>query len=679
MKIDARLNLHGQSGPEQWEDVWGLHLPLDHIICRDVDGTPHMIREFVWPWRAYSKDQRKIALHFYYWDKQRGPLQSERMVVTRERESRIRELQFLMTRQLYYGVGNSPRTLTAKLDTLHVLACFAEARSCSIRDVLTDNFLLNAFGLSLPGPVVKTWLAFLTFLRGLAPKTELGFDIAETRNIKELTMRARKQSDSHRQHAPLPTRIYGELINNLSDELDDIELHAPQLLAALREALAVHLAAKSNKSHDFSVGPDLLAKYSLYEYLARRGFNVERKGLGSMSAAVTELFMVCKLQIHVFSGMRNDEARMLPYHCSAEQKGERGRMHSSIVGTTTKFNKGRRLRTRWVTTARDGIRAIRLAQKFASLIYDSLGITPSKTDAHKDDYPLFPTANYFPWGTRKHVQGERIQTINQNLSCTKEALQSRIFPLIEEKDIAELEDIDPFRAWREEPEFIVGQRWSLSTHQLRRSLVVYANASGLVGLPSLRRQLQHITYAMTLYYGRGSTFCKNFIADDPDGYKKHVAVEWQDGEDEARVLVFTREVLSSTERMFGGAGTFYQLQKERGEVMSSGEVAKRIKSGLLSYRPGPLGGCTKPGSCDKTKSISMINISCATESCKNLIGKHSKILRVIQLKKAAMSRISADSIDRDMELEQLRALEGVERKWRPIASSMDNLMGPGLD
>lgn len=36
-------------------------------------------------------------------------------------------------------------------------------------------------------------------------------------------------------------------------------------------------------------------------------------------------------------------------------------------------------------------------------------------------------------------------------------------------------------------------------------------------LSSLRRQLQHITREMGEYYGRGSVFAKNFLADDPKG------------------------------------------------------------------------------------------------------------------------------------------------------------------
>jgi len=675
MKIDVCLDLFDRHGPDPWDDSWGTQLPLDHIICREADGTPHSIQEYIWPWTAYTKDQRKFALHFYYWNRKRGPARRDRLEMSSEREARVRELQFLMTRQLYYGKENAPRTLESKLETLHCLARFAEARSCAVHDVLTETSLLDAFGARLPNYLVSIWMAWINFLGQLDPETQLGFTLATPKKWKDLERRTRDRRNNIRQHAPLPTRIYGGLINNLSAELDDITAHAPRLLAALRDALSEYAQAKTiQRHHELSIGPALIEKHCLGDYLIRRGFSTKKRALNTLSAAVTEIFRVCKLMIHVYSGMRSDEARTLPYHCMVTRKSRHGRTHSLIVGTTTKFNKGRRLRTHWVTTDREGFRAVRMAQQFASVVYESVGIAPSKSEDLKDGFPLFPSTEYLPWGTKEIVPKERMQTADTQLHQAKESLHTRLLPLIEEEDIGELEEIDPFRAWREEPEFAIGQHWPLTTHQLRRSLAVYANASGLVRLSSLRRQLQHITREMSLYYGRGSTFCKNFIANDPDGYKKHVAPEWQDGEDEAMMLAFTREVLNSKEPMFGGAGNFYQRQKERGHVMSREEVTKRMKAGLLSYQPGPLGGCTKPGGCDSRKGLALIDISCATDGCKNLVGKHSKIIRVIQLKRAAMAHITQGSIEAGIEREELEALEQVEREWRPKSSFQPPLL-----
>lgn len=666
MKIEARIELNGVAqGPDPLDEDQGVCLPQNHIICRDVDGTPHTVGEFVWPWTAYTAHQKMFLLHFFYWKQKATKVNVSMADTTDEREVRMRELQFLMTRQIYYGDENAPNTLRNKLIVLRKLARFAEARGCMVRDVLTQTALLDAFGASLPNQTMADWITWLTFLRQLDPQTQLGFTLATPMHWKDVERRAKEYRDNVRQFAPLPTRIYGKLINNLSAELDDIEAHKNRLLAALQEAATLHRQAKATETlHGIRMGRSLIEKHNLAAYLERRGYSSNQ--MRSLGSAIREIFQVCKLQIHVFSGMRDAEARHLPYHCMALEKGFHGRKHYLIAGSTTKFNKGRRQRTKWVTTERDGFRAIQLAQDFAVALYDVFGVTPSDVDDLKDNYPLFPSTSYLPWMRQCDLPAGRIAAGGTKLSHkgVVDSLLSRLCPLIEEEDIAELEEIDPFRTWREEPEFAVGQRWPLTTHQLRRSLAVYANASGLVRLSSLRRQLQHITREMALYYGRGSTFCKNFTADDPAGYKKHVAVEWQDGAEEAEMLAFVRDVLNSTEPMFGGAGTFYQRQRQRGEVMSREAVAKQMKAGLLAYREGPLGGCTRPGVCETRKGLNLIDTVCATEGCKHLIGKHSKIVQTIRLKRAAMANITPCSITEAMEREELDALERVEREWR---------------
>ena len=99
------------------------------------------------------------------------------------------------------------------------------------------------------------------------------------------------------------------------------------------------------------------------------------------------------------------------------------------------------------------------------------------------------------------------------------------------------EQIDPHRAWRSEPRFQLGVPWTLTSHQLRRSLALYAQRSGLVSLPSLRRQLQHITEEMSRYYARGSAFANNIIGDN----KHHFGHDWQDAQPVSAVDELSKE------------------------------------------------------------------------------------------------------------------------------------------
>lgn len=128
MKIDARIKFSVAQGPDPWDTEWGIYLPLDHIICWDVDGSPHKLGGLIWPWTIYNAGQ-KLMLYFDYWTNKTGTRTVNMAEITPEREARVREMQFLMTRQIYHGNEIAPRTLANKLRTLSRLARFAEARS----------------------------------------------------------------------------------------------------------------------------------------------------------------------------------------------------------------------------------------------------------------------------------------------------------------------------------------------------------------------------------------------------------------------------------------------------------------------------------------------------------------------------------------------------------------------
>lgn len=670
MKISANINAGGAAlAPDPWDDEWGPNLRLDHVIVRDLDGTPHTVREFEWPLTAYSSYRKRIVLSFYYWKQRRGVRSIDPSELTPDRVARMRELQFLMTRHFYFADVTAPSTLYRKLATLRVVARFAEEMSSTLRDVLTETTLFDSCSERIDDFLLEDWISWVRFLRKLEPESQLGFTVAKPTpgKWKDVLRRSTAYNTNCKQHPPLPTRIYSTVINNISAELDVIVAHKDKLLGALSEAVAEYRRIRLiGEEVSGKFGASLIEKYGLLSFFERSGYSSVKFPLRALTRTVSDIFEVCKLQIHLFSGMRDAEAAHLPFHCMVIEKGLHGRTHYLIEGITTKFNKGRRLRTKWVTTECDGFRAIRLAQEFAGVVFLGMGVVPSADDDQKDNFPLFPTPNRFPWMSSGGASGVATVGFGRNISRLKEGdpLLARLCPLIEDEDVSELEEIDPFRAWRTETVFQPGKRWHLTTHQFRRSLALYANASGLVRLSSLRRQLQHITREMSLYYGRGSCFCKNFISDDPHGFERHIAVEWQSGDEEAQVLAFVRDVLDSSEPMFGGAGVFYQRQRERREVMSRDAVTKQMKAGLLAYREGPLGGCTKPSSCETRKGLNLLDTVCVTNSCKNLIGKHSKVVQVIRLRRSALLRITPGSINEAMEREELESLERIEREWR---------------
>lgn len=677
---NAQLELpDGAHAPDPWDHSRGVELRLDHVISKDEDGSPlSRVGDFVWDWTYCTPLKTPSFLYFYFWNTQGGKKVCEEEF-TAQRLALMREMQYLMVLHVYYSerlLGY--RSLAQYLFGLGKFARFAQENRCSLRDVLEQRPLLDAYIANVPANQSRHAAKWLTFLHERITEAELGFELAVPKKWAELKKRSIDYIKSCLQTAPLPTRIYAGLINALSSEFDDFEAHRDRLLAALQEGGTWQREYKAKGwKRQASFGPDLIAKHNLTEFLTRKGFSADLNGLTS---AVTNIQRVCKLQVHTFSGMRDEEADHLPYHCMETVKAGHGRKHSLFAGVTTKLMGARFKRTRWVTTEAQGFRAVRLAQSIAAVIYECLEVTPSAAEESRDDFPLFVSTYYLPGfaGEVDRPTGSRYAPSQAlGIYYLSDVLKAALCPIIEAEDIAELVAIDEFRDWATEPDFAIGQPWPLKSHQLRRSLALYANASGLVKTSSLKRQLQHITREMAEYYGRGSVFAKNFLKDDPEGYKEHICREWQDSAQEAQYLAFTRDVLNSDEPLCGPGGLFYDLKMQRGEVMSAQEVKDQLKMGRMAYKEMPLGGCNHVGICDKQKGLRLTSGICISESCKSLIGKHSKIIKLIPLQRRIVASLQPGSIVFDMETEELDILEAAEVQWQAANRPLSAAQGAG--
>ncbi|MFA6121844.1 MAG: hypothetical protein WCT35_07380 [Sideroxydans sp.] len=681
LEAESRIKLpKGALPPDPWMGD-GTELHLDHVVARNNKGeVVSRAGDLVWDLTSYHAHGQTTRLYFDYWQNKANRKINE-SEITPQRLMRIRELQHLMCNIMYSksytGIGVSSLHHIQYMS--RKIALYAEEADCGVGEVLRRAELLDKFIGKIRN---KDAMHLRNLLNSLYAQNsdEAAFPVARTTFWDKLSLLAIKHQESIKQHAPLPTRIYSEWINNLDAELTFIESHLDKLISTLRGAVKAwrDADAKRTGTRGVVVGPDLLGETSLGDLFDRYGKNRELNGLSSVVHAV---YLVCKQQIHTFSAMRDKEVIYLPFDCM-KTEGRNGRKYALIEGYTTKLNGGRKRRAQWVTTEESGFRAIRIAQKLSSVIYESIGIKPSKKDDDKDIFRLFISTNYLPWNNSQgfDTSGSVPFRVVTNLRVSTkyyESLVARLIPVIKEEDVAELEDIDPFRNWHDEEEFQVGRIWPLRSHQLRRSLALYARASGCVRLSSLRRQLQHISNDMSSYYANGSTFAKNFFIEDPKGFNKHVVKEWQETEEEAELLSFVWDVLKSEEPLYGGAGNFYDTQRQKGKLMTREQVQVAIKSGTMAYKSGPIGGCTKLGPCEKRTGIALVNTVCATKGCKNLVGKHSKIIQVIKAKRGMLAHISPDTITHRVESEDLQALEQVEALWRPVGVPETHSTGVG--
>lgn len=588
--------------------------PDGTVVSRYADGrVASLYGQLEWDWTPYNNGKKSI-LNFRYFRKNE--------VLTKRRREIISEMRWLL-----YLIATTPggkryasRTLQRYMIMLRKIANYCEREAVSIRDLVGDPELLWTFVSISTGGVARDLRCFLGKLARLGSDCT-GYRVVDKKFIKAIKEVSDQYLASLKQHPPLPTRIYSHVLSVLFRELTDFELIATSYLNQTRDC-AIHsqLGRYSRRKRAMK---ELLGKRGLTEYFVAKGLHQNRRGLTS---GLTRIFIYARLTIQAYSGMRASEAASLRYDCLEERK-EFGRKIYIIHGTTTKLNGGKPKKTRWVTNG-EGARAIQILQQITRLNHDLFvrGQPTNKSDLKA--VPLFASVGYFqiPGGGRRLDRKGEISAGAPCLAHATDEVRALLQPAIVEEDLRELEQIDLHRAWRSEPKFQLGVPWTLTSHQLRRSLALYAQRSGLVSLPSLRRQLQHITEDMSRYYAKGSAFAENFVHNNT----RHFASEWQATQPISSGLSYVKNVIFSDDVLFGGHGNWIARRLHDGSdhvEISRDVTLKRFFKGEISYRETNLGGCTKVGPCD-IRPIRWLNVDCV-KGCASLVGKLKPLERVI--------------------------------------------------
>lgn len=642
--------------PDDYDFSSGQRPQPSFVISRNAAGeTVSLYGDMRWDRTPYDPNGKTSVINFQFWTGEEQ--HSARPALLEE----IRWLTFLV---LYTtpGVPPSDQTIKRYLALLRTAARQAELKAVGVIELICDP---HDFSTLVGISHAKTARALLALLYKLGPSVS-GYTINASETLKSMRKLINQYSASLKQTVPVPTRIYSLLLGRMSDELNSVEQHLDNILALLRDycsdpAIGLSLQhqriiggtpgkiSPRNTYKDVVTFPDLLRRHGLDRFWEERNFRPDGKQL---STFLTRIQHVASLTIQAFTGMRGEEADTLPYFCLEEQKryGD-DRVHYIVKGKVTKDGGDARA-VRWVTS-RSGRTAIIVAQRLAATIYDILGVkvTPKNT---KIDLHLFVRV------TSVLIRTVDPKPIVLEMSSNEVARVFLAIP-IEESDIDELEAIDTSRAWRQEQEFQVGQSWPLRRHQLRRSLALYAQKSGLVSLPALKRQLQHITEEMTLYYCAGSSFAKDFIGEGH--VEKHFGNEWQEAQPVSMGLSYVKNVLMDFDDKFGPLASWlhHHGREDAANILIDRETTmKAMRKGQLAYRSTPIGGCSKTSRCE-TLPISTLHTECMATLCKHMIGSVTKVERLIEAKSVQVEKLrSAGPMSfeykvENAELETLRA------------------------
>jgi len=283
--------------------------------------------------------------------------------------------------------------------------------------------------------------------------------------------------------------------------------------------------------------------------------------------------------IHAFSGMRDGECYSLQYNCLQTRKFK-GRRTLRLIGYTTKLVDSKK-ETYWITSPEIEL-AIKAAQYICQLV-------ACHTGHPAEDTHLFPCLSHLNFS----IGNCRVSNSEIIVANLKNAVFNYIFEkdfrfIIIPEDLELLSRIDFIRNWSSDSRFNAGNVWPLASHQFRRSLAVYALSSKLVSLTSLKRQLQHISLAMTLYYLKGNLVELSLFGDSPD----HFANEVKNSYAIVAGLDYLEDVLSE-EKLYGVHGQFIEERiRSLGTkriLDSRYETIRRAKNGELHYHPTPWG------------------------------------------------------------------------------------------
>jgi hypothetical protein len=221
--------------------------------------------------------------------------------------------------------------------------------------------------------------------------------------------------------------------------------------------------------------------------------------------------------------------------------------------------------------------------------------------------------------------------------------------------MAELDRLELDRGWAHDG-IEVGKRWPLAMHQLRRSLAVYAHRSGMVSLPALKAQLQHITQEMSAYYARGFCAATNIAYDT-----KHIAHEWQAAKAESSYFAYAMGVVFADDELLGQG---VQKMSDVVERRKREETLALFAKGELAYRETALGGCISTEAC-KSDPMEPIPYECLESNCVNLVVLGKRLDKVIQSQQVAVAMLEKTengSVEHRLEARSLEALLKAKHK-----------------
>jgi len=543
------------------------------------------------------------------------------------------------------GAAIKPSTILIYYkNCIRPLTEFSTLNNCSVFETIENKHYLIKFARqSQKAGQLSCIGAVLNHINGLG-KEITKVSINDIRLVHQLSVLA-KSKNQYQQHPVIPSRIYLSIIKNLWLIVRNYwkkRQYVHQLIIDIsndREQAKFCWDTVSGAKKHF---PLLAKKYALKKFCSDHNIH----SVKSMVVYIRMLQNSCKHLIHTYTGMRDGEVLNLKSTCFNKIKTTTGYI-TVIEGETTKLV-ANSLKVRWVAPPE-------LKEVIKVLTNISTLINTVSNEQHEGW--LFLSTGYLGLATGETSGKNHVERLNQR-SCPTTLFPKEI--TISEEDLKELERLDPFRNWLQDPKFKVGKKWHLTSHQFRRSLAVYAAQSGLVSLPSLKRQFKHLTKEMTLYYAKNSSMAQDILgvnSNTPD----HFLHYYHKIKPEVDAIAYIYNILLNEEPLQGAHGQWVERHNKGKNILANRQnTIDRFIKGEISYKETALGGCTTIQPCDKKVMRSLS----ACLDCSKAVIVPSKLSEVIEQNKLLIASLQEGSVEYRIEQQQLSHLISFQQRMQ---------------
>lgn len=345
------------------------------------------------------------------------------------------------------------------------------------------------------------------------------------------------------------------------------------------------------------------------------------------------------------SAARRGEILHLRRGCFVEEQIDGTRVYR-LLGSTSKTQSNDN--AVWIVAPNVG-KAVKALERTLDWYYTAHSLAPIQSDA------LFQVMDFnlgqdlpksYKRAGRKLI-GEPVGNIEFTF------LKSLVNAPLSEADMTEART---FSRGLDEHKFAVGQQWPASPHQLRRTTLVHAAASGLVSQDSLSFQAKHATHAMTAYYCQKYWQLRVTAPDDPIVAHTDESLATAFSEEYAESYNRDREQIIASNRFFSPYGYDHKRQLMMRtplltlEEIQAGEAAEVLKRNTL-------GICAQAEFCRYQSSITVRG--CMTNSdgkpCSKAIHDKTKIPEIEALIQDSRFRLEELRLKDTFEREQVEA------------------------